>query len=479
MTTTPTKHAGHRFGARARAAAVALRELQQAPDSRVSELVTTVVAGGLDREPLLQRLLAAPRETAVAAACASALGEPTDYSLSERSRIAAWLAASGGSPGAWSADLESFPLPESRPIATLLQSRLSTEASPLSSCVFPGGTETPAERFARARLAVVSRPAEADAVATLRDHAVEQGGHKTLAALFDTGWLDASVEHEATHRALLSIPWSTEGASVVAFAARTAYVRDALLARGGRAAQVAGLMALACADHAAAHRELRGFLPEMAHPFLLASAALGDRPDRTALEAVSQRDRFELLFELGAMTASTRPTLLLDRLDLVGLPDMRDPLFDALALAFARAFERGRPSGPERRRFEAVFAALPAWRRRLPASDRIWLATAETMSRSTDAEAIASALQTSLLAEPSATWAVAVIDRLLNAPLRDWLADEWGFPTPFGALAHAVLSRALAGLDRGSLAPADRDDLSGLDVAAALAAGRRVLARTF
>lgn len=448
----------YRFGARARSAAIAVASLAEAPEALVPGLVAAVVAGRRDRERLLDALLARPVSATCARGAAAAMGPPQGYHLRERARVAAWLATAGAPSEDWIEGLRDFPLPE--------ESRRA------------GGTAAdPTERFASARLAMATSPGDATRARELRDAATAARFAPTLGTLFATGWLDALVLEEGTAEAFRSLPWAEHGLVKLAFARRVTGARAALRARGGASAELAAVVALACGRPAEARDELAAFLPDAAHAYLLACAGTDGKDRARALPYAAQRDRLQVLLDLSVPSPTARPAQVLDRVGAVGLPDPRDPLFDALALALARTVEAARPTPADRARLEGMLACVPSWRRRLPASDRVWLATVEALSRPTDPAATAAALQDLLLVVGSAAWFVAVADRLRADPIRAWLTDEWGAATAFGGLVHALTVQATAHLDASALAPADRDALRGADVPAALAAARNLLHR--
>ncbi len=458
----------YRFGAGGKRAHAALAALATATEAELPALVRRATDGGERRDLVLAAVLARGLTGLAARRVAESLGDPAMYSARERLRVAEWLAQVGQDTAPWHGQLADFPLDAAPPMGAYLCSRR------FPARLFPGAPAQPAEAFAAARIAIASRPGNPDAARALRDAAITAGAVDTLAALLDTGWLDALVLEANTLRAVQALDWGVHGHTALDFARRVKRWRAALATAQVEARYLAALVDLAHGDWRRAREALAEQLPGAAAPYLLACFHLDGNDPGGALAHVADRALYEFLLRHARAGGGTRAGEVMLRARAVPLPGKGNPAREALVLALARAVEVGRPTESDRAALDAYFQQVPAWRELLPPADAAWQRAARSLSahRAT-APAVAAALHDLFLVPPRAAWFVAVADRLLEGGRDRWLVDEFGSPTALGVQVHALVAHCVEALPLDRVG-GHREALLGIDIVAAIRAARSI-----
>ena len=457
------------FGSRAKAGRAALASLPTIASEHLASQVQKALSGGARRDLVVDTLLARESNTRAVEAVLQALGNPCEYTLRERRRIAVWLTHHACNNTHWPAELRRFPLESTRSPGE--HRHLGYSGTPPVR-LFAQATASDEESFTEARLGIAFQPGDGDATRKLRDAALKVGALETLAALLNTGWLDKFALERSTQEAFHALDWPTYGQIKLAFARRVAPQKAALGVGTGPAKHLAAIVEFSRGQWRRARDGLAAFLPSAAAPYLIACFHQDGVDSAGALASVYASSSFAFLLRHARLSPSTRAADVIKGAAGVPLPCRQDPLREALILALARAVEVGRPTPTDRAALDQYLAAVPAWHECLPPADRVWQRAAMSLANaaSTPAE-VAASLQDLLLVEPRATWFLAIADSLLWKERDRWLLESWGAPTPLGIQALALVAHVSP---RSQLTQAQHDALMSGDVAAALKAMRAI-----
>ncbi len=450
--------APYRFGATAKAAQAAARELGSVAEDRLAETVRVALLGAERRGDIVATVVRRCVREPALSACVTSLGSPDGYSLSMQLEVVAWIVRWGGSPpDSWLEKLREFPL------AGYGVGEQLRDGRALPAALFDGAAFSTSERFVAARLLIHERPGNADLVRVLRDTTIALEDRATLAELVDTHWLDAMVLERETQEAVGSLSWSDHGTTKLGFAGRVA-VHRAELNNGPLGPLVS-----------AAEGEWR----QAREGFRLAGDPEGEALSAFYSGVVRHPPPSGVPFAdvWGFVLARVRPSpseTASSHLDaagaLVSSPGPGHPLRAAYVLALVRAVEVGRCQPADRERLDTVLSTVPAWRSLLPATDATWWRVVRATREAKTAGDIAAALPDLLFVGTRVAW----FETLVNAILErgGWLMDD-GVPTELG---HAVRGLAVYTLEhaREEACLACMDRLTDSDVTVVLRAAVEV-----